>query len=128
MWRIYITIMTEIPPPSSSYSPPWPQHWLNATCIKINWPETIIMLFIEGRFYQEAEDNIVEPKRRNRGATSIFCREKVNDFNKYKSNSNNNFFLNFHVISYKIYHTIIHLTSRRQRIIGLSVKIHRLFN
>ena len=27
-----------------------------------------------------------------------------------------------------IYHTIIHLTSRRQRIIGLSVKIHSLFN
>ena len=37
------------------------------------------------------------------------------------------FFLNYHVISYNIY-TIIHLTSRRQRIIGLSAKIHSLFN
>ena len=36
--------------------------------------------------------------------------------------------LNFHVISYKIYHTIMHLISRGQRLLGLSVKIHRLFN
>ena len=41
--------------------------------------------------------------------------------NNNNNNNNNNFFLNSHVISYQINTTMIHLTNKRQCIIGLSV-------
>ena len=59
-------------------------------------------------------------------STSVNATDEDSKYQYYHHNQS--FFLNFHVISYKIYHTIIHLTCRRQCIIGLSVKIHSLFD